>query len=153
MSKRPNGRPAKYNTPEELQSKIEDYFKSGYNLKRVIIGRGNNKQAVELPILTITGLCLFLGFCSRQSFYDLEKDKKFSYTIKKARTRIEQEYEEQLHVGNSGAIFALKNFGWKDTPAIQVNQYTQVWQGKINKAEGVDETGRIKDIRTQKQVA
>lgn len=68
---------------------------------------------------TITGLCLELGFCSRQSFYDYEKREGFSYTIKKARLHIERAYEAKLsgkEVG--GAIFALKNLGWKDKTEI-----------------------------------
>jgi hypothetical protein len=62
---------------------------------------------------------LWLGFESRQSFYDYEKEGEFSYTIKKARLRIEERYEQRLH-GNSpaGAIFALKNFGWTDRQEI-----------------------------------
>jgi hypothetical protein len=65
--------------------------------------------------LTITGLALALGFESRQSFYDYEKDGEFSYTIKKLRLTIEAGYESKLHEnGCTGAIFALKNFGWSD---------------------------------------
>jgi len=47
--------------------------------------------------------------------YEYENEGEFSDTIKKARLRIENEYEKQLSWGNAtGAIFALKNFGWKD---------------------------------------
>jgi hypothetical protein len=61
-------------------------------------------------------LCLHLGFESRNAFYSLEKRPEFGYTVKKARQLIEKEYEEQLTCGNTvGAIFALKNFGWRDT--------------------------------------
>jgi hypothetical protein len=56
--------------------------------------------------LTITGLALALGFESRQSFYDYEKDGEFSYTIKKLRLTIEAGYESKLHEnGCTGAIF------------------------------------------------
>ena len=45
--------------------------------------------------------------------------KEFSYTIKRARLLIEILYEEQLQKGSpTGAIFALKNFGWKDRQEI-----------------------------------
>ena len=58
---------------------------------------------------------MHLGFCDRQSFYEYEKKPEFTYTIKKARFFIEQHYEELLQTGNvTGAIFALKNFGWVD---------------------------------------
>ena len=114
-AKNPVGRPPKYATPEELQEKIDDYFANGVAQRKVVIGPANNRQVTLIPCPTITGLVLHCGFCDRQSFYNLEDDKRFSYTIKKARTRIEREYEEHLQCGlGAGAIFALKNFGWKD---------------------------------------
>lgn len=108
----------KYETPEELQKKILEYFESGRNVRKVY--DGDTQKIREIPIITITWLVLFLWFDSRQSFYDYEKKEAFSYTIKKARTFIEQEYEEMLSLGNhTAAIFALKNFGWKDTQTIE----------------------------------
>lgn len=93
----------KYKTDKELQEIIDLYF----------------IENPEYP--TISGLALFLGFESRQSFYDYEKNEIHSYTIKRARLRIENSYEESLRKhGRSGDIFALKNFGWKDTQDIKV---------------------------------
>lgn len=113
------GQPPIYDSPEVLQERIEDYFESGVKKKTIIVGRGENKEAVEVEVPTITGLALYLGFESRQSFYDYEKREGFSYTIKNARTRIENNYEELLQHGNTpGAIFALKNMGWTDRQAI-----------------------------------
>jgi hypothetical protein len=117
----PAGRPPKYKTAEELQSKIEEYFNKGVKMRKVVVGNGKNTQVVELEVPTITGLVLYLGFESRQSFYDLEKYPEFSYTIKRARTVMEQMYEEALSIGNTtGAIFALKNFGWVDKQNIDL---------------------------------
>lgn len=116
----PAGRPPKYKTAKDLQKKIDEYFESGIKMRTVIIGPANARKKVTLKVPTITGLVLFLGFCDRVSFYDLEKQEKFSYTIKRARTQIENEYEEQIAVnGNAGAIFALKNFGWTDKQEIE----------------------------------
>ena len=50
------GCPPLFKEPEELRDKILEYFDSE---------KDNNK-------ITITGLALHLGFCSRQSFYDYE---------------------------------------------------------------------------------
>jgi len=114
------GRPPKYDTPEKLQEKIDQYFLKGVRVRKVLIGPPNNRTVEKIPVPTITGLVLYCGFCDRVSFYDLEKDAKFSYTIKKARTCIEREYEEQLHTGiPTGAIFALKNFGWRDKTELE----------------------------------
>lgn len=115
----PVGRPPFYKTPEELQEKIDLYFK---NLPMVTkyTAMGNE---VLVPCPTITGLTLFLGFSDRQSYYDYEQNKpQFTCTLKKARTFIEKHYEEMLQNGNTtGAIFALKNFGWKDKQEVDQN--------------------------------
>lgn len=95
------GRPPLYETPEDLQHKVDEYFDQD-NVK-----------------LTISGLAYFLGFESRQSFYDYEENEQFSYTIKRARSRIEIKYEEKLSEPScTGAIFALKNLGWKDKSEV-----------------------------------
>lgn len=105
------GRPPHFETPEQLQEAISEYFEKGVRKKKYII----DKKAVEIEVPTITGLCYHIGFESRQSFYAYEKKEGFSYTIKRARLFIESHYESLLQVGNTtGAIFALKNFDWTD---------------------------------------
>ena len=109
------GAPPYFETAEELQEAISNYFENGVKVRDIIVGSGKSAQVVQMQVPTITGLCYFLGFQSRQSFYDYEKRDGFSYTIKRARLFMEQHYEEMLQVGNTtGAIFALKNFDWKD---------------------------------------
>jgi len=109
-----------YDTPGALQKKIDQYYIDGVKIREVIVGKGAIQQLVKISVPTITGLCYYLGFQSRQAFYDYEKKEKFTYTIKKARLFIEQTYEEQLTIGNTtGAIFALKNMGWSDNPKVQ----------------------------------
>lgn len=119
------GRPAIYKTAAELQEKINDYFENGVPLRLKVV---TNKISVKIPIPTITGLILYCGFASRQSFYDLEANDEFSYTIKKARLAIEQHYEELLQGHNpTGAIFALKNFGWIDKHEVVSDiRYTEM---------------------------
>lgn len=87
-----------------MQEKIEAYFNSG-------------------QLITITGLALFLGFESRQSFYDYEEKPDFTYIIKVARLRVENQYELRLNNNPSptGAIFALKNMGWKDKQETEIS--------------------------------
>lgn len=105
-----------FDNPQELEAKIELYFTQDANKRQVVVGKGENKQVIEIPIYTITGLCYYLGFESRQSFYEYEKKEAFTYIIKKARLRIEQHYEEMLQMDTpqAGSIFALKNMDWKD---------------------------------------
>lgn len=109
------GAPPKYSSVSDMQEAIEEYLNNP-PLKSVSTKDG----VIEVPVLTITGLCIAIGFESRQSFYDYGKKDKFSYTIKRAALFIENEYEVQLRTGNpTGAIFALKNFNWKDTQEIK----------------------------------
>jgi hypothetical protein len=109
----PAGRPPKFETVEDLDIMISDYFAS---LK--YISEGEEKQRPA----TITGLALHLGFCDKCSLYDYEKKDEFSHSIKKARLMVENSYEMRL-MGRSatGCIFALKNFGWKDKTEVDSN--------------------------------
>lgn len=112
-------RPLKFSTPEELEAMVDKYFKDWHRKKEVITTLGIK---VKVPAITMSDLALYLWFDSRQSLYDYEKKQEFSYTIKRARLFIEREYEERLS-GQSptGAIFALKNMGWKDKSEVDNN--------------------------------
>jgi hypothetical protein len=64
---------------------------------------------------TITGMALFLGFNSRQEFENYEKRGTYAAELKRARLRIEAEYEKKLHQQSpAAAIFALKSMGWNE---------------------------------------
>lgn len=90
------GKPPYFESPEQLQEAIDRYYQSGESI-------------------TITGMAYFLGFESRQSFYDYEKRPEYSYVIKRARLKVESKYEDNLSSQYvAGSIFALKNMGWKD---------------------------------------
>jgi hypothetical protein len=140
-------RPPLYTNPEDLQKKIDEYFTVGRKTNRADIGSKGSHNYIEVPIITITGLVRYCGFCNRASFYDYEKKPEFSHTIKSARNRIEEVYEELLQRGlGAGAIFALKNFGWKDTPLIDQSQHTHLTLVKdaLVKSEDMDGTGHFR---------
>lgn len=100
------GRPLKFKSVEELQEKIDAYFASCDE---------------ENEPITITGLALALD-TTRDILCDYENRDEFSDTIKKAKLRVENAYEKRLvRRGNGGDVFALKNFGWKDTKDIDGN--------------------------------
>lgn len=99
--KHAGGRPPKYKTKEEIQEKIDNYFKEC---------QLNNKP------YTITGLGLALDM-SRQDLINYSKKEEFFDTIKRAKMRVENYLEERLINDSSatGIIFNLKNnYGWKD---------------------------------------
>jgi hypothetical protein len=103
------GRPAKYDSPDEMAAKVAEYFK---------------QQDEANEPYTVTGLTLHLGFCDRQSLNDYQKRDAFSALIKKARLTIEQAYEKSLTTSEkaTGVIFWLKNHGWSDTQKVELTQ-------------------------------
>ena len=96
------GRPPKYEAAEEVREKCVEYFESCIELEEKI---------------TITGLALFLGFCSRNTLYDYAKKEEFKYIIKNAMLVVENSYESK---GTNFDIFALKNMGWTDKQEIDM---------------------------------
>ncbi|HYE53674.1 MAG TPA: terminase small subunit [Chitinophagaceae bacterium] len=119
------GRPALFETSDALQQKVNEYFEWIKGEKGYIQGKDDEPDQEywkRLPeSATVTGLALFLGFESRQSLYDYEKNEEFSYIVKKAKLRVEHEYEKKLHGTNvTGPIFALKNMGWADKSEQEV---------------------------------
>ena len=121
------GRPPNFERVEEIQNSIDEYFvyiEGEFHLVTVSPKEGEPyKEKVwdrppEYP--SITGLAFYLGFASRQSLYDYEERGDFSYTIKRARLKIEASYEQGLNrTSPTGAIFALKNFGWTDRSEVK----------------------------------
>lgn len=96
-TKHAGGRPLKFKTVEELQSKINTYF-----------GQTPKEE------WTITGLALALD-TYRQTLINYEERDEYLDTIKKAKQMVEHSYEIDLKKsGRTGTIFALKNFDWKD---------------------------------------
>lgn len=103
MNKRKIGRPRKFESVEEFIDKAEQYF--------------NDCETNNEP-LTITGLCIALG-TTRDVLMDYQNKQEYSNTIKYYKQIIENAYEKRLiNRGNSGDIFALKNFGWQDKQEI-----------------------------------
>lgn len=135
------GRPAKYETPELLQDKIDEYFKNEVGEFPLLDEDGKhifNKFGEIVTTLkppTVSGLALYLGFSDRSSMYDYKnkkENKEFSRTIKKAIARIVEFAETRLYVGGkpTGAIFWLKNHGWKDKTEVD-NKHELVKMGKV----------------------
>jgi hypothetical protein len=137
------GRPRKYNTPEEMQIVIDNYFASckPEYMKDEEGKHIFNKQG--MPIIksnpyTLTGLALALGFLDRQSIYDNEKlNDEYSCIIKEARLKCENFIEKGTISGEIPAapgIFVLKNYGWEDTQR-QVVDFNDISKSIPNQEE------------------
>lgn len=119
----PTGRPPKYKTPEEMQAKIDEYFKSCEGVQ-MTDKNGNpmfNKFGEPIFLgrkpITVTGLALALGFNSRQALLNYQAKPLFNDTITRAKARVEEYTESRLYDkdGVTGAKFSLaNNFGWKN---------------------------------------
>mgnify|MGYP000391426276 CR=1 FL=1 len=113
------GRRPKFETAEEMQKLIDDYFDSCFVEAQTDDGKTYQKQ---IRPFTVTGLAYHLGM-TRQGLLDYQaKNKKFNDTITHAKTRIEMYAEEQLFRNQgktNGVQFNLKNnFNWKDKQEI-----------------------------------
>ena len=152
----PAGRPLKFESVEELQSRIDAYFNDcdphmeelpvweekrneegklikdeyGYNEIVLII----RKRKTEQKPYTITGLALALG-TSRQCLVDYEDREEFFDTIKAAKLRCEQYAEKALFSASpTGSIFNLKNnYGWKEKTETDIN-------AKVERVEPAEKT-------------
>ena len=114
------GRPLKFKTVEEIQQKIDAYFEAA------IVGE-----------YTITGLALALD-TNRKVLIDYEGRDEFSNTIKKAKTRVENDYELALRRnGRAGDIFGLKNFGWKDKMDVENSGIVTHVDGGVSRTLGL----------------
>lgn len=106
MAKHPGGRPPKFNSPQEVLDKAQIYF--------------NDCIDKKVPI-TITGLAMALD-TTRRTLIDYEgKGDEFSHAIKKCKTVCENYAERKLFEPKAatGAIFALKNYGWSDRQEVE----------------------------------
>lgn len=117
------GRPTKYKTKEEIEEKIEEYFRECEGEPML---DGEEKQMVnkygypcyikEPKPPTVTGLALALGFTNRLDLLRYQGKKEFCDTITRAKSRVEEYAERRLfdRDGSNGAQFSLRNNfqGW-----------------------------------------
>ncbi len=107
------GRPMKFKTPQEIETKANEYFKMCDEQDRPY---------------TITGLALALD-TDRQTLINYENRDEFFDTIKKAKQKVENYAEERLFNGGNtaGVIFNLKNnYGWVDKQEVEANVSSNV---------------------------
>ena len=91
------GRPLKFQSVEELENGINEYF-----------------SVTPKDEWTWTGLALHLD-TTKETLREYKEREEFVVPLKKASLKVENGYETDLKKhGRSGTIFALKNFDWKD---------------------------------------
>lgn len=131
MSENKVGRPPMYKNAEEIQEKIDAYFKDceGEPLLDAegnpMIDKYGNPIMIGVRPLTITGLALALGFTSRRALLNYQDKEEFVHTITRAKAKVEQYAEERLFDkdGANGAKFSLANNfeGWREKQQIEAD--------------------------------
>lgn len=100
------GRPRLFNTVEELENRINEYFEYC--------------EINEKP-MTMSGLAYYLDV-DRQTLINYKNREEFFDAIKKAKQRVLMDTEERLQTSQqptAGIIFSLKNnYGWVDKQEI-----------------------------------
>lgn len=108
------GRPKIFKSVEEVEEKINAYFKYC--------------EDKDKPY-TMSGLAYYLDV-DRKTIVNYSKEEKFFHTIKKARDRVQMQLEENalLNKGNpTFTIFNLKNnFDWKDKIETNTENFEQI---------------------------
>lgn len=122
-TKKTTGRRPLYETPEQLQAAVDEYFRKcegvpayDKNGRPIIKQNGQQRRVGHIPP-TLTGLALFCGYKNRETF-TRQKDRSaaFNDVVLVARLRIENYYEQALADGDTfdGAAFMLSvAFGWR----------------------------------------
>lgn len=133
-TKKTVGRPPRYESREQIEELIEQYFESceGKILKDSagdpVFNKFGQPVIVNQRPPTVTGLALALGFSSRQALLNYQGKKEFNDTITRAKSRIEQYAEERLfdRDGANGAKFSLSNNfkGWSEKQEVEVGSLT-----------------------------
>lgn len=102
-------RPLKFQSVQEVVDKIQAYFDECTSKAYQDVN-----GIWHFEPLTITGLALALD-TTRQGLLNYEEREEFYDTIIRAKTVVENYAEKKLFGSTpTGAIFALKNYGWRD---------------------------------------
>jgi len=135
MTKEKNkgGRPLKFETPEKLQVKIDEYFDRCDTGKMVTKIQNWLVLKAKAPYpYTVEGLCVYLDIDRKTLLaYQWERegspnnDTEFLHTVNKAKEKILQNLKERALMWENNAavsIFNLKNnYGYKDQTQTEIS--------------------------------
>jgi len=156
--KNKGGRPPIFETPEEMQKKIDEYFEWCDNRTRTIYDKDTGKEIliVHPAPYTMSGLARRLEM-SRRTLVDYAEKNEFLPTIKKAREKVHEDVETRLleTPNQTGAIFNLKNnFEWIDKKEIQqtgdFTLYLKRLENTLDEIESLNERPKLKAGSIQK---
>ncbi|MBD1394593.1 terminase small subunit [Mucilaginibacter glaciei] len=144
--------------PTEFARRIDAYFthiKGEYHIEQLPEKPADKKPEVTEKIIwdrlpepaLLTGLALHLGFGSKQEMEEYELKGKHKLQLRKARLKIESEYEKRLSQASpTGAIFALRSMGWADKTDTATNNNTATIERAVIIESGPALAGNEKDV-------
>jgi hypothetical protein len=112
-----------FNTFKQLTNRIDAYFNLSGGTPQYEKKSKGKTEPTELsePAVkdaepaTLSGLALYLGFNSLADFEYYEQHGEFAAALQRSRLRLQAIYESRLlHQSPTGAMFALKSFGWDE---------------------------------------
>jgi len=118
-SKNKVGCPLKFETPEQMQIVIDEYFKKcDLNTKEFFCQKTGKKEIIKHPIpYTVEGLSNALDI-DRKSIINYSKRDEFFHTVKKAKDKILQNLTERGLMGDSNPAITIfnkvNNFGYSN---------------------------------------
>lgn len=111
---------------KSYRARINKYFatlQGEFHIQKVPVkGAKDHTDTIDQKIwdrepepATLSGLALAIGFTSISEMEAYERDGQFADIVKKARLKVESEYEKRLHFQSAaGAMFFLKSLGWDE---------------------------------------
>lgn len=110
-----NLRGRKYTDPVEFARKIQEYFDYCDCL---------TEGHPERTIYSTCEMASYLGIPRKEQFFAYRDKEEFKDIVDSAMTRIEAgcEIESRTSKNPAGAIFSLKNYGWRDENSIKFAQ-------------------------------
>ena len=115
--------PIAFTTLKQLNNRIDAYFNIASDAPQIEKKSKSKTEPAEVTEAalggaepaTISGLALYLGFNSLAGFEDHEQNGEFAPALQRARLRLQAIYERRLlQQSPTGAMFALKSFGWDE---------------------------------------
>jgi len=146
MAKHPGGRPMKYNTREDLENAIDNYFDECKLNKKTIITKDGILDVISPKVPTIAGLAYAIGV-DRQTVYNYEKNQEYFDIIKRARDYILAEIESAAindDVNNGPVIFVMKNYGYSDKQEIE---HSGGIEQRLNSDQVKEEIDKLLELR------
>ncbi len=116
-------RPPVYETPEEMQAIIDQYFDDCFQ-NRLSLNKGeplDDSRVTDDEYPAVSGLAYAIGL-TRQSLINYEHKDEFLDTVKSAKARIEAILEQRLYYPNATGVKPEKQLRMEGLAGLESSQ-------------------------------